>query len=246
MLTGRDHPLNEEGIQQCVDFNERWRSYDLDTATSGPLEEDFAARFFKTEAVLSSPLCRALQTAIVCMNGHPAVVDHGITCVAACREIKGGLHAFDCVGVASGDEVSARARTELGRTRDDAFASKFEEVVIDASDADGEWWTKSKDTKTSTRKRIDDFWDCIRTHRANSIVVVSHSNYMKEVLRSTGAHVTTDSKHLTEVLITGSNKLDNAACLATEYYFKGQEPAVLVTVRCSFFWEHGCFGCFCV
>jgi hypothetical protein len=52
---------------------------------------------------------------------------------------------------------------------------------------------------------------------------------MKEVLRSTGAHVTTETQELTEALTTGCNKLNNAACLATEYYFRGQEPAVLVT-----------------
>ena len=77
--------------------------------------------------------------------------------------------------------------------------------------------------------RLEKFWDTIRLHSANSIIVVSHSNFMKEVLRSTGTHVVTDSTKLTEVLVSGSNKLDNAACLGSEYYFKGRETPVLLT-----------------
>ena len=38
-----------------------------------------------------------------------------------------------------------------------------------------------------------------------------------------------DDAELGEVLATGSSKLDNCACLATECYFKGTAPPVMVT-----------------
>jgi hypothetical protein len=55
MLTGRDHPLNEEGIQQCVEFNNRWHNYEQEPRSGGPMEEDFAARFFHAE--VGPPSC---------------------------------------------------------------------------------------------------------------------------------------------------------------------------------------------
>lgn len=228
----RDHPLNDEGIDQCLGFNQTWSQKDTEATTAGPLGHDFTLKFLKAEAVLASPLTRALQTAIVSLHGHPAVKAGGITCIASAREIK-GTTGFDCLGVAVGPEIRNRALEELGKIKGHDFADAFTTEVY-PGDADVEWWTKTKDSKKSMEVRLEKFWDTIRAHPANSIIIVSHSNFMKEVLRSTGAHVVTDSVKLTDVLKSGSNKLDNASCLGSEYYFKGRETPVLITAGLIF------------
>ena len=60
--------------------------------------------------MLSSPLSRALQTAIVSLHSHPATKAGGITCVASAREIK-GTTGFDCLGVAIGPSDNSVTHT---------------------------------------------------------------------------------------------------------------------------------------
>jgi hypothetical protein len=45
----------------------------------------FERRFVLAEAVLVSPMTRALQTAMLAMDGHAAVVASGLTCVCVIR-----------------------------------------------------------------------------------------------------------------------------------------------------------------
>jgi hypothetical protein len=59
----------------------------------------FERRFLLAEAVLVSPMTRALQTALLAMDGHAAVVASGLTCVCVIRCICVRVIRCICVSV---------------------------------------------------------------------------------------------------------------------------------------------------
>lgn len=48
----------------------------------------FEDRFVTAGKVFASPLTRALQTALLSLEGHPATIKKGVTCLRSAREIK--------------------------------------------------------------------------------------------------------------------------------------------------------------
>eukprot|EP01035_Chromulina_nebulosa_P019502 gene19502-25393_t len=64
------------------------------------------------DAVFSSPLTRAIETAFLCLDGHPAIEKRGLTLYSVIREVK-RLGGLDSVGIAYGNEIEERVRSEL-------------------------------------------------------------------------------------------------------------------------------------
>ena len=84
MASAVDHPLDPVGISQCQDFNKLWKaemercaSGDADGA-AGEADGDESAvilnDFLEADAIYASPLCRATQTCLIGLQGHPALV----------------------------------------------------------------------------------------------------------------------------------------------------------------------------
>ena len=104
-MLDHDHCLSRTGIEQCLDFNRRWREFAAVTAaesaaggsasatdpapasaasasatssssSSAEAAEaidgfSFEQKFMRADVVYSSPLTRALQTALLTLKGHP-------------------------------------------------------------------------------------------------------------------------------------------------------------------------------
>jgi hypothetical protein len=68
-------------------------------------------RRFLRATVLCSPLCRALQTALLALgpSGHFGAATGGVTLLATAREVKKTRGSFDCAATATGAAVRQRA-----------------------------------------------------------------------------------------------------------------------------------------
>ena len=92
------HPLNAEGISQCQKFNRAW-TQQKDGHSSFSDDEQ---RFFNVERVMASPLTRAVQTALVGLQGHPVMHQTGVRLHAQMRGIKSSAGSFDTTGAVVG------------------------------------------------------------------------------------------------------------------------------------------------
>ncbi len=100
-MLDHDHCLSRTGVEQCLDFNRRWNEFasvtadaasasasasaESDSAISSASSASAAAaadagaanglsleqQFMRADVVYSSPLTRALQTALLTLKGHP-------------------------------------------------------------------------------------------------------------------------------------------------------------------------------
>merc|ERR1712166_18544 len=106
-----DHPLNKTGIDQAQKLRQSWQEA-AEAARGGAqgLEGGKLDGFLEADAIYSSPLSRALQTALVGLKDLPVAEREGLTLWRSIREIK-GIGGLDCVGEAVGVEIAHRSET---------------------------------------------------------------------------------------------------------------------------------------
>ena len=150
-----DHPLNLEGMKQAMELQRRWSSGGDEGGGGEGGEEDgeeavkkkekhqeLARKFEQVETVLSSPMTRAVQTALLACRSHPTLMQcptttnpmrkraaateaeeeteetpesqqYPITLLRCLRERKGGLGSFDCVGKRTGENIVHYAKEHI-------------------------------------------------------------------------------------------------------------------------------------
>ena len=77
-----DHPLNLEGMKQAMELQRRWSSEGSENGEDGWWEavkkkaehQELARKFEQVETVLSSPMTRAVQTALLACRNHPTLM----------------------------------------------------------------------------------------------------------------------------------------------------------------------------
>eukprot|EP01033_Poteriospumella_lacustris_P001364 gene1364-995_t len=114
--------------------------------------QEYMKLFLHADAIYSSPLTRALQTAVLTMNGHPATKTYGMTLMSTIREVKriGGL---DTVGVAYGEAIESRLRNELAMILGAEEADRLVTFPIDFNDANLPWWTPLADHESEQQQQ---------------------------------------------------------------------------------------------
>lgn len=181
--------------------------------------DEYMNLFIHADAIYSSPLTRALQTAVLSMDGHPATKAGGITLYSVIREVKrmGGL---DTVGVAIGENIELRLRTELasmiGREKTDAAIS----FPIDFNDTLQPWWTPLADHETEAEQqaRVREFLTFLRYCDAQIPVFVGHSLFFKAFYsKRVSSRLLKNRQQLSENL--KKFKLSNASMLAVTVNF---------------------------
>jgi len=111
-------------------------------------------------------MTRAVQTAMVCLQGHYASESSGIECMSAAREIK-GLGGMDCIGKVVGDEIVTRALDEMEKINGPEFAAQYTSE-LGVGHCSEQWWTNVKDTKSSLEDRCELFWSTLEANPASS------------------------------------------------------------------------------
>ena len=107
--------------------------------------------------VLVSPLCRAFQTAIVALSGHPTVRESGMKLLRTIREIKKSRAGVDCKADKLGEDISARVRAELAKIvgEEQVNAMMPDELMakLNYNDTRSKWWTENRLTLTKHRSK---------------------------------------------------------------------------------------------
>ena len=149
----------------------------------------------------------------------------------ACREIKsvGGL---DSVGIECGETRIFKRASEklnllnLAETQPivDIFSEQncAEYFDVDSRDVNDRWWTAGDDSDSSSslvKERTKQFWQELKNTSHSSVVVVSHSDFIRKLLR----HMTDDACKTHEARETLKNvrerKICNAGCIGLDVMF---------------------------
>ena len=246
-MLGVDHALNETGIQQAMSFNKKWKDFlervDGDS-NHGRFQDDEEARqqtehencsdsialqraFLKAERVISSPLTRAIETALLTCQDHRALdpVRGGqkLLLFRNLREKKNGKMSLDTVGKAMGTEIVQRVRKELllagGISPEMVDLALSPEINI--NDCDSMWWTSAThgDSKYQIKMRFNELWGTLKYIKETSVILVGHSLFFREMMtRFLGGTFRAENPEFAKNLC--EKKLDNAACLYVKVHFK--------------------------
>ena len=231
LMLGVDHALNQTGVEQAVSFNAKWKDFernrnDVPNARLRNLQSAFLA----AERVFSSPLTRALETALLACQDHkaldPSRGGQELTLLRNLREKKNGAMSFDTVGKATGQKIMVRVREELLKTP--GISSQTVDVVTSPSigfnDCDSMWWTSAKRHDTSSRlaMRFNELWKTLKYVKERNAILVGHSLFFREMQRRClGPNFKQKNPELSKCLL--EKKLNNAACL----YIKVRFPKVV-------------------
>jgi broad specificity phosphatase PhoE len=181
--------------------------------------QEYMQLFLHADAIFSSPLTRALETAVLTMNGHPVTKTYGITLYSIIREVKriGGL---DTVGIATGEAIETRLRNELAAIVGSEEADRLVSYPIDVNDANQPWWTPLADHESEQQQqdRVREFITFLRHCEAQIPVFVGHSLFFRAFYsKRVSAHLLKNRRKLSENLKKFS--LSNATMLAVTVNF---------------------------
>eukprot|EP00656_Telonema_subtile_P004997 TRINITY_DN12277_c0_g1_i3.p1 TRINITY_DN12277_c0_g1~~TRINITY_DN12277_c0_g1_i3.p1 ORF type:complete len:255 (-),score=63.43 TRINITY_DN12277_c0_g1_i3:66-830(-) len=217
-----DHPLNETGIKQAEELNRKWK--ETRRSAGGSLgayrsqEGGNLEGFLNADCVVSSPLTRAVQTALIALKDLPVAARDGIVLSRNVREIK-GIGGLDSVGHAVGVDIARRGEECMAELMGKEDAKKHM-VVVDPGDTTSEWWTgvDDRDTQQSLNDRYYELMYSLRYGGARAPIIVGHSLFFKEFFRRfTGAGFRKSCPELAQMLV--NNKIQNAGCVAVELEF---------------------------
>lgn len=182
LLEQVDHPLTKVGLEQCLNLQKK-----LVAALQASGKERELSRseveLLDAQLVLSSPLTRAIETALIGL--HPILAklkSLGLMANAREKRNRGGR---DTSGSAKGmAETFYRLRqvlTSVGTSEDDI--SRYLSVNVDTTEADNKWWNDSKESSSAVQERLDEFLRQLRYLREERIVVVGHSHFFRALLQ---------------------------------------------------------------
>lgn len=171
------------------------------TPPAPPASEDaeWRAAWLASVFLASSPLTRALQTALLALQGHPSLRTApedggGLTLLRCAREVK-GVGSLDSIGRATGSECLVRAQKLLLEELPealfgDAVATACSTAVVCPGDAACEWWTGADDvdTEADVAERLTELLSTLQHARGSSAILVGHSLLFRELIRRCERH----------------------------------------------------------
>jgi len=215
MARETDHPLSVRGARQAKDLSER-----LATASNGKQLDPELAAFLKPDIVYTSPLTRAVQTAVLALG--PSLTEPGglgeVAFMPNARE-KHNFGGMDTVskktGVSILYSVLDKLRSLTGELKNDVVDT-FAKLHFDISEVEEQWWTAgSSESSAQVHARTKEFMAQLLYSPHRSAVVVGHSHFFRSVI----------SKYLAEEFKTkepslsqlaSANKLMNCGVLCLE------------------------------
>jgi broad specificity phosphatase PhoE len=213
MYERRDHPLNEIGMEQAMHLRAAWKGIedgDKDPAEFGMTVEDFE-EFKAAQKIFASPLCRASQTCVLGLMGHPTLMaaddDGGIHLMSNLRESKkiGGL---DTAASTCGEDIRKRAEKKIVDKHPD-MESELAKIKWDFNDTYEKWWTEYYDGKEEILRRFEDVFELIRYIPQETIILVGHSLFFQAFFRNYLGDV--DGSALDEMVVGGDDDVKEGA-----------------------------------
>lgn len=180
LLEQVDHPLSEEGLKQCLDLRDQ---VDAKKALDSSQLSANEAQFLDAQIALSSPLSRAIQTALVGL--HPILLRLGRLRLSRNAREKRNLGGRDTTGTAMGEaEIIARVHSALRAAgAEESDIDRCLAVPLDSTEADNRWWNDSRESQSNVRERITEFMSQMRFLREERIIVVGHSHFFRALVK---------------------------------------------------------------
>eukprot|EP01062_Namystynia_karyoxenos_P069893 TRINITY_DN65313_c0_g1_i1.p1 TRINITY_DN65313_c0_g1~~TRINITY_DN65313_c0_g1_i1.p1 ORF type:complete len:1002 (+),score=345.94 TRINITY_DN65313_c0_g1_i1:180-3185(+) len=197
MLGAVNHPLTETGRDQAVHLMQqiRARAQQPEEPAGGSEEARLELELLRAEAVWSSPLMRAVQTALIA--GHPLLVGEGtqqrrtLRLCAKARERR-NFGGRDSTGSGRGDgfrELVVRSMQSLlplpnsGKQQAEEMRTFCHEVDFDLTEVQAKWWSSSRESAAAVRRRMEEFLMQLRYCPERTVVVFGHSHFFRELFR---------------------------------------------------------------
>jgi len=209
-----DHPLNKVGVAQASSLNENWQSQRFE-------EDERINSFLGAELICSSPLTRALMTAIIGLQDHPYLKeDKKMILKPSLREVKKG-GGLDTVGVATGADIKKRAMDSIRREMERDDISDYD-CSIEDEECNGIWWTSSVEYEKEDRLdfRTSDLLHYIHNNEHKNIILVGHSLFFRRLCKKFALkkHFVGNEEFRERL---GKEKMDNGACLCIDVLWEG-------------------------
>ena len=253
MLKQTDHPLTQEGkiqaelmaqaIDEVKDEIDQWRSGHGDAkATNARMR--LLSEFLNAEAVISSPLCRAVQTAVIGLSTHPNIRTGGtkVQLRSDVRE-KRNFGGRDTTSKSQGKHIVERVIRKCAKlyksVKGDPRSQRIKNM-IDIGDAWDTWWNTEAETKKDLATRIRRLSLHLKNIPAQRIVLVGHSHFFRRII---GGHTSIEFKErapkLTQNLLVG--KLDHCAPAGTVMQFDDDGEGLPKVEEFAFLFKKGKF-----
>eukprot|EP00299_Pterocystis_sp_00344_P011212 c5188_g1_i1.p1 GENE.c5188_g1_i1~~c5188_g1_i1.p1 ORF type:complete len:632 (+),score=159.57 c5188_g1_i1:25-1920(+) len=181
LLSSTDHPLNERGVAQAEQLQQTVLREQFYT-NSGQLKDPLIEDFINAEVVFSSPLTRAIQTALISTTPILHKLER-LVLMPNARE-KRNLGGQDSSGKVTGQAIRDRAMAELAKVGYKPEIFRDLGISIDTDEVDHHWWDSIKESKIALQQRLDEFMNQIRWLPQNRIILVGHSHFFREIFRN--------------------------------------------------------------
>lgn len=178
-----DHPLSLKGHKQAEALREK--------VEHGLRAGDMYAQQLSEPGVLYvSPLCRAMQTAIIGLGPFQAEAGGELVLMAAARE-KQNLGGLDSMSNKRGTEILHNTLEELtkayktsGEGLKEAI-DMFGKLRFDVHEAEEQWWCEgASDSAEQLHARLQDFMAQILYTPHQTAVVVGHSHFFRSAFKA--------------------------------------------------------------
>lgn len=192
MYSQVDHPLSEEGRRQAEALAATLEAAMSGSAASGDdrvaaVEADSLRELCEANAILSSPLTRALQTCVISLRAALQTRPRVIKLVPNARERRnhGSVDSIGCC--VGGAEVMDRLRQKTAEVCGDdetSASAVVDSVSVDDLEVRTRWWSTAVDPKAEVDERIAEFMRQVRYSPDEVMVLVGHSHWIRELLRA--------------------------------------------------------------
>jgi len=227
-----DHPLTATGVMQACNLRKRIQNHLEGGENMLPAHR---LQQWCEASLLSSPLGRALGTALLCLEGHPNASQEqgGIKLCSLVREVK-SMVSLDCVASTVGDNIHHRVRQQLGRIIHNGASDNLQcfynanaksrmSSHVDPCDAVTPWWSRLKDSQQQVNERIAAFMRSLQHSEVDSLIVVGHSNFFRRLADSSFMSPSCEGNCADEVRI---KKIPNAGCVVMDVVIVDHIPRI--------------------
>ena len=165
MVSDVDHGLTKLGVTQCAE---------LQRHVAEPPKTEAERAFLAAQKVFSSPSRRTVQTALLALKGHPALIDGSVVLRADLREVR-TAHGRDNIARVSGVAI---------RTQAVAGLENGEYAAVDADGVHHAWWASAAENEATVRRRVDRELAQLCLRSEASAIMNSHSKFIRCMFRA--------------------------------------------------------------
>mmetsp|Transcript_41223 Transcript_41223/g.66999 ORF Transcript_41223/g.66999 Transcript_41223/m.66999 type:complete len:869 (+) Transcript_41223:313-2919(+) len=185
MMKKVDHGLSNAGRLQAESLADKIRVA-IENGDTPRSQNEFLERFIEADSVYSSPLTRALQTAVIALMHHPRLHDGKtvLKVLASARERR-NFGGRDTQGKRKGNDILVRLQHKLERLYKlyGGVPEDVEAIEVDYNDASDEWWDKKKESDEDFATRLNHLISHLIFSEEENIILVSHSFLIRGIFQ---------------------------------------------------------------